>query len=71
VAPFWMQTCGRSSVVGWQCSPKPGGMVCEAGSSGMIRLSGAGSVLWQGEVLMPLDASGSASESWRQACCGT
>jgi predicted PhzF superfamily epimerase YddE/YHI9 len=29
VAPYWMQICSRSDVVGWQCSPRPGGMVCE------------------------------------------
>lgn len=51
VAPYWMEWLGRSSVVGWQCSDRPGGMGCEAGSSGMIRLSGMGSLLWDGTLM--------------------
>jgi PhzF family phenazine biosynthesis protein len=50
VAPYWMERLGRSSVVGWQCSDRPGGMGCEAGSSGMIRVSGTGSLLWDGTL---------------------
>jgi len=37
-------------VRGWQCSDRPGGMVCEAVSSGMIRLIGAGHLLWDGTL---------------------
>jgi len=48
VAPWWMERLGRSRVVGWQCSDRPGGMVCEAASSGMIRLIGTGHLLWDG-----------------------
>ncbi|MFM7267236.1 MAG: PhzF family phenazine biosynthesis protein [Cyanobium sp.] len=48
VAPWWQARLQRSRVVGWQCSDRPGGMVCEAASSGMIRLYGAGHLLWDG-----------------------
>ncbi|MFZ9228798.1 MAG: PhzF family phenazine biosynthesis protein [Prochlorococcaceae cyanobacterium] len=68
VAPYWFNRLGRNWVAGWQCSARPGGMLCEMASSGMIRLSGAGSVLWQGDLLIPLDDSGSASLSWQAAC---
>jgi len=51
VAPWWQQRLGRSRVVGWQCSDRPGGMVCEAASSGMIRLFGSGHLLWDGRLL--------------------
>jgi PhzF family phenazine biosynthesis protein len=50
VAPWWQEQLARSRVVGWQCSDRPGGMVCEAASSGMIRLSGAGHLLWDGTL---------------------
>ena len=50
VAPFWMDALRRPRVVGWQCSDRPGGMVCEAGSSGMIRLIGSGHLLWEGTL---------------------
>lgn len=50
VAPWWMERLGRSRVVGWQCSDRPGGMVCEAASSGMIRLIGTGHLLWDGSL---------------------
>ncbi|MFY8148479.1 MAG: PhzF family phenazine biosynthesis protein [Prochlorococcaceae cyanobacterium] len=49
VAPYWIGRLGRS-VVGWQCSSRPGGMVCEAASSGMIRLTGTGQLLWNGSL---------------------
>ena len=62
VAPFWLDRLGRSSVVGWQCSPRPGGMVCESSSSGMIRLSGSGHLLWNGTLWVQADGSG--AESW-------
>lgn len=48
VASYWMEQRQRSAVVGWQCSPTGGGMVCERGSSGMIRLRGRGHLLWNG-----------------------
>jgi len=50
VAPYWMERLGRGRVVGWQCSDRPGGMVCEGGSSGMIRLTGCGHLLWDGTL---------------------
>ena len=50
VAPWWQEQLGRSQVRGWQCSDRPGGMVCEAVSSGMIRLIGAGHLLWDGTL---------------------
>ena len=52
VAGYWMEHLGRPHVVGWQCSDRPGGMVCDAASSGMIRLSGRGHLLWDGTLLM-------------------
>ena len=63
VAPYWLQRLGARSVVGWQCSPRPGGMVCEAASSGMIRLSGTGHLLWNGTLRVHADGSG--SEAWK------
>ncbi|MDA0716623.1 MAG: PhzF family phenazine biosynthesis isomerase [Cyanobacteria bacterium] len=62
VAPFWLDRLGHSSVVGWQCSPRPGGMVCSGASSGMIRVSGSGHVLWNGRLRVQADGSG--SEFW-------
>ena len=53
VAPYWQERLGRQQVVGWQCSSRPGGMVCEAASSGMIRLSGTGHLLWDGSLHLP------------------
>ena len=50
VAPWWMERLGRQRVVGWQCSDRPGGMVCEGASSGMIRLTGSGHLLWDGTL---------------------
>jgi PhzF family phenazine biosynthesis protein len=50
VAPWWQQRLGKGRVVGWQCSDRPGGMVCEAASSGMIRLTGSGHLLWDGTL---------------------
>ncbi len=51
VAPYWMERLGRGRVVGWQCSDRPGGMMCESRSSGMIRLTGCGHLLWDGTLL--------------------
>lgn len=53
VAPYWLERLKRDHVVGWQCSSRPGGMVCEAASSGMIRLSGSGHLLWDGSLHLP------------------
>jgi predicted PhzF superfamily epimerase YddE/YHI9 len=50
VAPYWLERLQCARVVGWQCSDRPGGMVCEAGSSGMIRLTGCGNLLWEGTL---------------------
>ena len=50
VAPWWLAQLDLQRVRGWQCSDRPGGMVCEAHSSGMIRLSGAGHLLWDGTL---------------------
>jgi PhzF family phenazine biosynthesis protein len=50
VAPYWLAAVRRERVVGWQCSDRPGGMLCETASSGMIRLSGSGHLLWNGSV---------------------
>lgn len=70
VAPFWLERLDRSSVVGWQCSPRPGGMVCEvvceSASSGMIRLSGTGHLLWNGTLRVHADGSG--AEAWSSLC---
>lgn len=72
VAPYWMAQLNRRRVVGWQCSDRPGGMVCEGGSSGMIRLTGAGHLLWEGTLWAepePFSGSSEAQEDWQQACC--
>ena len=50
VARWWQQQLGRSRVVGWQCSDRPGGLVSEGGPSGMIRLTGLGVLLWDGHL---------------------
>ncbi|MFM7313137.1 MAG: PhzF family phenazine biosynthesis protein, partial [Cyanobium sp.] len=50
VAPWWQERCGRSRVVGWQCSDRPGGVVCEGLPSGKIRLFGSGHLLWDGTL---------------------
>jgi predicted PhzF superfamily epimerase YddE/YHI9 len=50
VAPYWLERTGRRQVVGWQPSPRPGGMVVRAASSGMIQLLGSGHLLWDGRL---------------------
>lgn len=65
VAPWWMELLGLPLVRGWQCSDRPGGMVCEAGSSGMIRLSGAGHLLWDGTLQLGYPAVGGPFEAGR------
>lgn len=62
VAPLWMAWLGTSRLTGWQCSDRPGGMVCEASGSGMIRLIGSGHLLWDGNLLAPDWQSSSASQ---------
>ncbi len=68
VAPFWLDQLDRQSVVGWQCSPRPGGMVLERASSGMIRLSGTGHLLWNGTLHVQGDGSGIAA--WASLLAG-
>lgn len=65
VAPWWQDQLGRSRVVGWQCSDRPGGVVCEALSSGKIRLFGSGHLLWDGTLhtQSPAEPASSASLS--------
>ena len=50
VAPYWMQICGRSTVVGWQCSPRPGGMVCERAEADRIQITGSAYRLLEGSI---------------------
>lgn len=50
VAPWWMQRLGRQRVVGWQCSPRRGGMHCELARAGYVRLTGTGHLLWDGQL---------------------
>ena len=79
VAPYWMERLQRPRVVGWQCSDRPGGMVCEAGSSGMIRLTGSGHLLWEGTLRVEPEHGcaptspgapppSPACDAWDQAC---
>lgn len=63
VAPWWSARLQRRSVVGWQCSDRPGGMVCEGCSSGMIRLTGTGYLLWDG-ILQTSPPSGEPPAAW-------
>ncbi len=70
VAPYWQALLRRDRVVGWQCSGRPGGMVCEPASSGMMRLSGSGHLLWNGSLHLPgfypssADGDAGASDGW-------
>ena len=64
VAPWWMERLGRRRVVGWQCSDRPGGMVCEAADSGMIRLTGSGVLLWDGRLREPPPGEGHSWPHW-------
>ena len=50
VAPWWCEQLRQSSVRGWQPSHRPGGLCCEPLSSGMIRLTGDGVILWDGDL---------------------
>ncbi len=72
VAPWWMERLGRPRVVGWQCSDRPGGMVCEAASSATIRLSGSGHLLWDGTLFARpriCAADSSDASSWQHLAC--
>ena len=72
VAPWWQRRLGRRRVVGWQCSDRPGGVVCEGLSSGKIRLFGSGHLLWDGTLhtqtladsLLPLADGGLCADGW-------
>lgn len=71
VAPFWMDHLQRDRVVGWQCSDRPGGMVCEVSSSAMIRLTGSGHLLWEGTFWAEPELSSAErdpSMEWQLAC---
>ena len=57
VAPYWMQICGRSDVVGWQCSPRPGGMVCERVEADRIQITGSAYRLLEGTINLDADPS--------------
>ena len=57
VAPYWMQVCGRSDVVGWQCSPRPGGMVCERVEADRIQITGSAYRLLEGTINLAADPS--------------
>ena len=50
VAPYWTQVCSRSDVVGWQCSPRPGGMLCKRGDGDRIQLTGSAYRLLEGTI---------------------
>ena len=68
IAPYWLNRLQRQRVVGWQCSPRPGGMICEPASSGMIRLSGSGVLLWSGHLHLQPGVCSGAAERWLQQC---
>ncbi len=70
VAPWWQERLGRARVVGWQCSDRPGGMVCEAASSGMIRLFGSGHLLWDGILRSGSDGPAAPACDACDACDG-
>ena len=58
VAPWWMERLQRSQVRGWQPSPRRGGMLCDDAGPGLVRLTGAGQLLWDGQI----NASGSGCD---------
>ena len=65
VAPWWMQHLGRRRVVGWQSSSRRGGMLCEHAEAGLVRLSGSGHLLWDGQI--HAGSCGSDGPGW-QVC---
>ena len=70
VAPYWLQQLEAEAVVGWQPSTRPGGMVCSAASSGMIRLLGSGHLLWDGTLHFGHSTSGDGAVSDTSAWAG-
>ena len=64
VAPWWMERLQRAQVRGWQASARRGGMLCDNAGPGLVRLTGAGQLLWDGQI----NASGSGCDpdDWRQ-----
>ncbi len=65
VAPYWLHRLDMSSVVGWQPSPSPGGMVCAAAGAERIALTGRGHLLWDGSVV---GGSGSPDQAGWSVC---
>ena len=65
VAPWWMEQLGRPQVRGWQASARRGGMLCDDVGPGLVRLSGAGQLLWDGQI----NSSGAGRDphGWQQA----
>lgn len=53
VAPYWLELLGVNEVCGWQCSPRPGGMLLTQAAPGWMRLQGSGHVLWDGVLQIP------------------
>jgi predicted PhzF superfamily epimerase YddE/YHI9 len=70
VAAYWCERLGRDAVVGWQCSDRPGGMVCEGTSSGMIRLSGSGFLLCDGTLRARPQNCGVGQTGWQLLAAG-
>ena len=66
VAPYWQERLAQRSVVGWQPSPSPGGMVCTAAADGRIALTGRGHLLWDGS----LEAGSCAPDLASWSVCG-
>ena len=65
VAPWWMEQLGRAQVRGWQPSSRRCGMLCDDVGPGLVRLSGAGKLLWDGQI----NSSGAGCDpcEWQQA----
>ncbi|MEN9541219.1 MAG: hypothetical protein RLZZ459_1310 [Cyanobacteriota bacterium] len=68
VAPWWMRQIDRNSVIGWQCSPRHGGMLCEQDQAGHVRLTGSGHLLWDG--LIHAGGAGHDDEAGWRVCQG-
>lgn len=66
VAPWWMQQIGRGAVIGWQCSSRRGGMLCEQDRAGHVRLTGSGHLLWDG--LIHAGGPGHDPDGWQRSC---
>ena len=65
VAPWWMEQLQRSQVRGWQASARHGGMLCEAAGPGLVRLTGAAQLLWDGQINS--SGAGCDPDDWLQA----